>query len=396
MLEVNRGQKRPLGDEEPSPRRPPPHQPHLQGDNQLRALRPVDGEHDRHCLLRPDRGAVGERGRKRSPAQGSLSPGPPTPRRPHLRGGESGGPRDINNAHVRNRKVDSSEPAPLCCYDVFRLGGSAGIGGACAPASPIELEQRHGGDLGHGDASTAAVASDDASRRDAAASATAAGPAAAHRPGASASAANATWEPAPTPAAQPLAACPEETLPPVEVEPSTRAELLARLRRTKRATENGAPSAVASARGGDCPARPRAACMNGESNGSRAIRGRRGDFSAAAATASSDGHSRVASSLAAAAVRAAGDAAVTGDVADAVSARIHPVPIVVSAGVEAATGVPPMADAVSAPARRRIVGKQRIPESGQLRPSQAAASTTRSHRDEVLQLGRARAERPPD
>ncbi len=389
--------KRQPGDEEPSPRRiPPPLQPQLHRDAQQRALRPADGGYQGHCLLRLGRGDAGVCGRKRSPARGSLSPGPPAPRRPHRRGGEGGDPRDGNSAHDHASKFDCSDPTPLCSNTDFSLGGPAGIGGACAPASPMEREQRRGGDLCHGDASVAALVSADASSREVAASAAAAGPAAAHRPGANASAANATWGPAPTLAAQPRRACPAAMLPPVEAEPSTRAELLTRLRGIKRAPENGAPGAVAIAREGDCPARPRAACMSGDSIGSRTIRGRRGEYSAAPAPASSNKHSRVASSLAAATVRAAGDAAVTGDVADAVSARIHPVPIVVSAGVEAATGVPPMADAVSAPARRRIVGKQRIPESGQLRPSRAAASTTRSHRDEVLHLGRARAERPPD
>ncbi len=148
------------------------------------------------------------------------------------------------------------------------------------------------------------------------------------------------------------------------------------------------------ARGGT-PTRPRPPEFDAEPMGSRSIRRRGGDCPAAAMHADVSACPRGDDGPAVASVAAAREEGVSGGVAIAVSARIHPVPRFATAGVEASAALPTSADAELAPARRRITGKQRAAVSHCTSPSAVVASDPHCRRYGALQLGRARTERPP-
>ncbi len=249
-----------------------------------------------------------------------------------------------------------------------------GIGGASAPAAFAEA--------GGGAASMGANATAAAALRTGI-----------PQPGADAAAATTTWTPSP-PAqlAQSHSTSPSASAKTV---PNTRAELLSLLRGTSQAHGAAAPRAAADARGGSNPTRPRPPDLDGDSVESRSIRRRSGDYSAAAMHADASARPRGDDGPAAAAAVAAREEGVSGCDAITVSARTHPVPSVVTAGVDAAAAVPSSADAGLAPARRRIIGKQRVAMNSRANPSAVVASDPHCRRDGALQLGRARTERPP-
>ncbi len=356
-----------------------------------------DARRDPHRLVGDDPGAhlhqqdalgPGDaRGRKRPRSRGSRSQDPPLPRRPQPRGGVCGDP-----GRTQESQDQGSKHALFSRFFLFTshspssTGGPAGIGGARAPTPSTESIKRGADSQRLGDAAAiigTAGGDDGSSWEDTGVRGAAARPALGRPPGANAAdAANAASVPTPGPASALVAqdgACRRAQGPlPVNEGPTTRAELIRVLRGADGAAgKGGARSRDAAAAYGD-----------------RLIRRRCGTVTAAAATAASNGGAAIASGNADT-ERVAGEAAVIGGPADAVSAWPNPVPRSVTAGVEVAAGRPLSADAASAPARRRITGKQRGSACNHCLPIEAAASLRSDTRQEVSH-GRARAVLPPD
>ncbi len=348
---------------------PPQRRPRLQQRGELRGDHWLDGdEHVGRHLRRADREPRGHRGHDHLVHQGPHSPAPARLRHPLQRGGERGDPGarqgagsacDDNGTHNRSRakSVDSR-------------GGPTGIGGASAPASPMGHAERGGGgrcsaaaeadlvhdggiDVGHGDASGASSA--------------------AARGGlgngldARAAAAAAASRPVPLPtrrATSPPDPGGRGSEPPPRMDaPMTRAQLLDSLRDADAAADAGGRSrrvvATASGQLRTAPSPTRDACTRIGLGRPLPIRGR-GDARLAVNVAATNGRGdAVVNSHGRGGDSGAGSATASGGDADAASARLHPVPSAAMAGVEAADGGPPLADAAPAPTRRRLTGKQR-------------------------------------
>ncbi len=364
--ESGRGHKRTLDDGGLAPEEPPLRQRRLHHGDQC-------GDH-----RRDDDGHLERRLRHEGQApRGDQGCGLPSPRRPHSpvlarlhrlpqRGGDGGDPgarRDVDS--------DSSAVNVYVCSPVrpsVSLGGPTGIGGASAPASPMGHAEQSGGD--HRSTAADADIAIDGEAGASAWGADGASGAALHRgsargPDASAAAAVAARLPTPTLT---------ETLTgsrgpggharepsPGAAAPTSRAQLLEKLRSASATTNGGSGSRCASA---DTSGRPRPvptrdACTHVRLGRPHLIRGRSATCSAADAAGTSGGGAAAANSRSTGDESGARGADVIGGTADAASAGLHPVPMFVMAGVEAAECEPRLADAASAPARRRLTGKQR-------------------------------------
>ncbi len=322
------------------------------------------GPHLRRLVQGPHEG----RGRKRPPEDPLPGPRASAPPQPHRCGGTHGPWEGEDKASERDSGCLRTSLFLSSNNDGVREGGPAGIGGALAPTPPAEAD----GGIASGGASAAADA------------------AAAHRvrqPAASAAATAVAEPPTPYGQAPTLHDSPGHA-------PRTRAELLARLRGASHAGGSVGPRAAAAASGETSTPCAQPATVAGPT-GDRRIRRGGATCPVAAMHAAYSACPRVGSAAGAAPAAAASDAGVRDGNAISASDRAHPVPSSATAGVGASASPSTASDADLAPARRRIVGKQRAVDAYPCEPSTDVASAHQRDRQGAPQLGRARTERPP-